>query len=107
MVSLLAIVALFTLVQIVPRAVSSKLSHSPRPSESQKLGGVSSLDARCSYIGVNILKRGGNAADAVRTSSAILPLSLTDRLDDSDAILSGSYWYEYGPTTLIFYINLE
>jgi hypothetical protein len=34
----------------------------PKP---PKLGGVSSLDARCSRIGVDVLKKGGNAADAV------------------------------------------
>lgn len=33
----------------------------------QQRGAVASLDARCSSLGIDVLQRGGNAADAVRS----------------------------------------
>ena len=40
--------------------------HQPGSKDARR-GAVSSLDARCSQIGIAILRRGGNAADAVPT----------------------------------------
>jgi gamma-glutamyltranspeptidase / glutathione hydrolase len=43
---------------------SSAWAH-PAPSHDQELGAVASESSVCSNIGIDILKEGGNAADAV------------------------------------------
>lgn len=48
-------------------------AHLPSGSKKEaRRGAVSSLDARCSAIGVAILTRGGNAADAVGTNPTLV-----------------------------------
>jgi len=46
----------------------------PAPHEVDKLGAVASESSVCSKIGIDILKQGGNAADAVSSS----PHSMAD-----------------------------
>ncbi|KAF2105154.1 gamma-glutamyltranspeptidase [Lophiotrema nucula] len=64
MLSLVAIVAFFTLANIARAAFSGKTSLPIEAPASQKRGAVSSLDARCSMIGTGVLQKGGNTADA-------------------------------------------
>jgi hypothetical protein len=92
MISLFGIVALFTLSHIVPAAISDRSPHFTNSSATQKLGGVSSLDARCSRIGVDLLGKGGNAADAVGRDLALLYTALTFTTDGRDSVLLGSRW---------------
>lgn len=51
--------ALLTVVYLSLGAFTGEVDNVPR------LGAVASLDARCSQIGTDVLREGGNAADAV------------------------------------------
>lgn len=52
-------------------ALGNVANATPKPHKDAKLGAVASELAVCSKIGINILKQGGNAADAVSFLSAI------------------------------------
>jgi hypothetical protein len=65
-VSLLAALAVVSGITLCAGSESLCAADSPSgPKEEARRGAVSSLDARCSAIGAGILRRGGNAADAV------------------------------------------
>ena len=68
---------------MLPLAWSSSLSQqilkdlqTPK-SIDNKLGAVASENGVCSEIGIDLLKAGGNAADAVRSPALSLELELT------------------------------
>lgn len=72
MISMLALLSLFLLCRTA-LGLDSQQSPPAWPGGGRgRRGAVSSLDSRCTAVGVEILNRGGNAADAVRTSPLFL-----------------------------------